>query len=183
MEMRDLNLKLERYTYIDGLTKITNRRMLDNSLKNEWDPALRTQSSLAFIMIDIDFFKSYNDHYGHVKGDECLRRIAKILNRIANRSSDVVARFGGEEFAILVPHANILQATTLAEKCRIAIEEANIPRDFEDAPCRPWVTVSIGVSCAYPTKHNSAKKLVKEADSQLYRAKHNGRNCVASTQA
>ena len=181
IEMRELNEKLERYSFIDGLTKITNRRMLDDSIAKEWNRSLRAKTALAFIMIDLDHFKNYNDHYGHPQGDECLIRIATILNNIANRSSDVVARYGGEEFAILAPHSNIEQAARLAEICRAAIEAERIPQATTgDTHLLDIVTVSIGVSSLVPSETNSAAELIEAADRRLYKAKDAGRNRVCS---
>lgn len=181
IEMRELNEKLEQYSFIDGLTKIMNRRMLDENIAKEWNRALRIKSSLAFIMIDIDHFKRYNDHYGHLQGDECLKRIASILKKIANRSSDVLARYGGEEFAILTPYSDIEQAQKLAEICRHAIEEERIPHALTGDETLSWVTVSIGVSSLVPSENNSIAQLIDAADRQLYKAKNAGRNRVCSS--
>lgn len=180
MEMRELNEKLERYSFIDGLTRITNRRMFDEHLDNEWHRALRIDSALSFIMIDIDFFKNYNDHYGHLQGDDCLVKIAQTLKTVASRSSDIVARYGGEEFAILVPNANVKQACQLAERCRQAIIDLQIPHATTAVDGLNVVSVSIGVSCMTPTMKSSAFTLIDIADKRLYKAKHNGRNCVVS---
>ena len=181
IEMRQLNEKLERYSFIDGLTQITNRRMLDDSVSKEWNRSLRAKTSLAFVMIDLDYFKKYNDHYGHPQGDECLKKIATILNNIANRSSDIVARYGGEEFAILAPYSNIEQATQLAEICRKAIEEEKIPHAYTEDANLKFVTISIGVSSVVPSKNNSIAQLIETADRMLYKAKANGRNRVCSS--
>ena len=155
--------------------------MLDDSIAKEWNRSLRAKTALAFIMIDLDNFKNYNDHYGHPQGDECLIRIATILNNIANRSSDVVARYGGEEFAILAPHSNIEQAARLAEICRAAIEAERIPQATTgDTHLLDIVTVSIGVSSLVPSETNSAAELIEAADRRLYKAKDAGRNRVCS---
>lgn len=181
LEMRTLNEKLERFSFIDGLTEITNRRMLDDSIAKEWNRSLRAKTPLAFIMIDLDYFKKYNDHYGHPQGDECLKRVASALNKIANRSSDVVARYGGEEFAILAPHSNTKQATQLAEICRAAIEEQQIPHAATGDAGLKFVTVSIGVSSLVPSETNSIAELIETADRLLYKAKNAGRNRVCSS--
>lgn len=180
IEMRELNEKLESYSFVDGLTKITNRRMLDESIAKEWNRSLRAQSPLAFIMIDLDYFKKYNDHYGHQQGDECLKKIANILNGVAHRSTDLVARYGGEEFAILTPYANIEQATQLAQICRAAIEEEAIPHAATGEANLNTVTVSIGVNSLIPDENNSIAQLIQGADQLLYKAKNAGRNRVCS---
>lgn len=180
IEMRALNEKLESYSFVDGLTKITNRRMLDDCVAKEWNRALRAKTPLAFIMIDLDYFKKYNDHFGHPQGDECLKKIANILTRVANRSTDVVARYGGEEFAILTPFSDINQATQLAEICRTAIEEEKIPHASTGDASLNIVTVSIGVNSLIPHESNSIAQLIEGADRLLYKAKNAGRNRVFS---
>lgn len=181
IEMQELNKKLESYSFVDGLTKITNRRMLDETIAKEWNRSLRAKTPLAFIMIDLDYFKKYNDHYGHPQGDECLKRIATILNNVANRSSDIVARYGGEEFAILAPHSNIEQATKLAEICRETIEKERIPHSATGVPNLNIVTISIGVSSLVPSQAEDVTQLIEAADRLLYKAKNAGRNCVCSS--
>lgn len=181
LEMRELNEKLERYSFVDGLTKITNRRMLDDSIHKEWKRSRREKTPLAFIMIDLDYFKNYNDHYGHPQGDECLKKVAMILTKIASRSSDVVARYGGEEFAILAPHSNTKQAAQLAEFCRAAIEKERIPHAATGVENLNIVTVSIGVSSIMPNKTNNVRELIEAADRLLYKAKEEGRNRVCSS--
>ena len=180
IEMQALNEKLESYSFVDGLTKITNRRMLDDCVANEWNRALRAKTPLAFIMIDLDYFKEYNDHYGHLQGDECLKKIANTLTRIAHRSTDVVARYGGEEFAILIPLSDIKQATALAEICRTAIEDEGITHVATGDTSLSVVTVSIGVNSIIPDKSNSITQLIDGADRLLYKAKNTGRNRVCS---
>ncbi len=180
MEMRELNEKLQRYSYLDGLTRITNRRMFDETIDNEWNRAIRNDSDISLIMIDIDFFKNYNDHYGHLKGDECLVKIAQKLKEVASRSSDVVARYGGEEFAILVPSANLKHATHLAERCRQAIIDLQIPHATTEVEGLKVVSVSVGVSSMVPAMKSSAFTLLDIADKRLYKAKHSGRNCTVS---
>ncbi|MCB1648504.1 MAG: diguanylate cyclase [Gammaproteobacteria bacterium] len=177
MEMRELNEKLERYSFVDGLTSINNRRMLDISLVREWNRARRAHAPISFIMIDIDFFKLYNDHYGHLQGDECLKKIANILSQVAGRSSDVVARFGGEEFAILAPDATLAQAVQLAEKCRLAVIDSGIEHALTQVPTLGIVSISIGVSCLEPDADNQLLDLIELADKHLYKAKRQGRNC------
>jgi len=178
MEMRELNEKLERLSFIDGLTRITNRRMFDESLDSEWNRAVRTDTSISFVMIDIDFFKHYNDHYGHLQGDECLVKIAQTLKTVASRSLDIVARFGGEEFALLIPSSNIKQAYQLAERCRREIINLQIPHATTEVEGLNIVSISAGVSSMTPTIKSSAFTLIDIADKRLYKAKEAGRNCV-----
>ena len=139
---------------------------------------MRTDSPISFIMIDIDFFKNYNDHYGHLQGDECLVKIAQTLKTVAGRSSDIVARYGGEEFAILLPSANIEQATYVAERCRKAVINLQIPHATTQVDGIDVVSVSLGVACMVPALKSSAFTLLDIADKRLYKAKHQGRNCT-----
>ena len=137
---------------------------------------MRTDSTISFIMLDIDFFKNYNDHYGHLQGDECLVKIAQTLKTVAGRSSDIVARYGGEEFAILLPSANIEQATYVAERCRKAVIDLQIPHATTQVDGIDVVSVSLGVACMVPALKSSAFTLLDIAYKRLYQAKHQGRN-------
>ena len=177
IEMRELNERLESYSFVDGLTKITNRRMLDESIYKEWSRSLRAKTPLAFIMIDLDYFKKYNDHYGHQQGDECLKKIAKILSQIANRSTDVVARYGGEEFVILLVGSTLGEALLRAERIRNDIEQ-NPVCSFEEKNI--FLTVSIGVTQIDPEEDNTIDDMLKRADKALYAAKDKGRNNVVN---
>jgi len=176
IELLNENEKLEHLSAFDGLTDITNRRMFDLNLKKEWLRAQRNASSLSLIMIDIDFFKAYNDNYGHIKGDECLKLIAETLDKIATRSVDMVARFGGEEFAILLPDTDLQQCRKIAENCRSAIFKLQIPHEYSSVS--NVVTISLGVSSSRPKKGVDSLSLIKSADKLLYQAKNNGRNRV-----
>jgi len=176
-ELSEANRKLELLSRSDELTCIANRRMLDETLDKEWLRAIRTGSRLSFILIDIDFFKQYNDNYGHVMGDECLKRVAHALKDVSRRSSDLVARYGGEEFALVLAETD--RAESVAEACRLAILELSIPHAY--SRCAEVVTVSVGICMCRPELNTHHQELIELADNALYRAKDLGRNrvCVA----
>jgi diguanylate cyclase (GGDEF)-like protein len=167
------NEQLLRLSTTDGLTGIANRRMFDQTLQTEWQRCARTRSCLSLLMIDIDHFKRYNDHYGHQTGDECLRQVARILVMCAKRSGELVARYGGEEFAILLPGIEAAEALAIAQRCLQQMEGAHIPH--ADSPVSPWLTVSIGVTSLVASPRESRSELVLQADSALYCAKKAGR--------
>ncbi|ELY1703637.1 GGDEF domain-containing protein [Acinetobacter baumannii] len=157
----------------DALTGLANRRYLDETLDNEWRRALRHETPLTIMMVDIDFFKPYNDSLGHLKGDQCLKDIATAISSIAARSGDLVARYGGEEF-LLLPMTNAQQAKIQAERLMNAIKKIAIVH-----PCSsvsPYVTISVGVATTIPRLNDSISAFVSRADHALYQAKTNGRN-------
>ncbi|CAM0740961.1 GGDEF domain-containing protein [Acinetobacter baumannii] len=158
----------------DALTGLANRRYLDETLDNEWRLALRHETPLTIMMVDIDFFKPYNDSLGHLKGDQCLKDIATAISSIAARSGDLVARYGGEEFLLLFPMTNAQQAKIQAERLMNAIKKIAIVH-----PCSsvsPYVTISVGVATTIPRLNDSISAFVSRADHALYQAKTNGRN-------
>ncbi|HCU0823149.1 GGDEF domain-containing protein [Acinetobacter baumannii] len=158
----------------DALTGLANRRYLDETLDNEWRRALRHETPLTIMMVDIDFFKPYNDSLGHLKGDQCLKDIATAISSIAARSGDLVARYGGEEFLLLFPMTNAQQAKIQAERLMSAIKKIAIVH-----PCSsvsPYVTISVGVATTIPRLNDSISAFVSRADHALYQAKTNGRN-------
>ena len=171
-----LQRELEDLSFKDGLTGVGNRRRLDAILETEWIAARNHQKPLSVMMIDIDFFKQYNDHYGHVGGDDCLKRVANALRSGATRPRDFLARFGGEEFVIVLPETDEKGAAQVAARCREALAEERIPH--ERSTVAPTVTVSIGVGTIVPSAEDSAVSFVEEVDRRLYRAKQRGRNCV-----
>jgi diguanylate cyclase (GGDEF)-like protein len=183
-ELRDAKLTLERLNgelealaSEDGLTGLCNRRKFDATLNLEFVRAVRNRSSLALIMIDVDRFKQFNDRYGHPAGDECLKKIAGVLKDTPGRVSDMAARYGGEELAVLLPETDAVGAHTIAERIRIEIEALAIPHAANPGGV---VTVSAGVSALRPTLHESnPRMLVQEADEALYEAKAQGRNRVS----
>lgn len=174
------NAKLARQAAHDGLLGIANRREFERVLKLEWQRAARERQPLSLLMIDIDCFKCFNDNYGHQKGDTCLREVASVLKAAAARPGDLVARYGGEEMVVLMPHTDLEGANRMAERIHFMLTERAIP--FPDSPVAGHVTVSIGVSAMLPVRNAKQSTLVKQADEGLYMAKEAGRNqtaCVA----
>lgn len=167
---------LRSLAFIDGLTGIANRRHFEEALAVEWRSAQRRQQSLALLMIDVDNFKRYNDHYGHQAGDQCLQAIVATLPKHLGRAHDLAARYGGEEFTCLLPDCDVPSAKSIAEQLRQAVVELEIPH----AASLEWaqVTISIGVAAVIPNGETTSSDLLKCADNALYAAKHNGRNRV-----
>jgi diguanylate cyclase (GGDEF)-like protein len=173
-------LSLHNLAAIDGLTGIANRRTLDDKLSNEWRCCLRVAAPLAFVIIDVDYFKRYNDAYGHQKGDDCLRAVANVLSLATFRSADLVGRYGGEEFAVIMPNTPLDGAVAVAERICLAIRQREFPHTQSEVG--PFLTISLGVSVLVPNSASSPAQLVEEADKALYRAKHSGRNRVVATE-
>jgi len=169
---------LERISLIDGLTGIANRRHFDQTLEKEWRRALHHGDILSLALIDIDFFKKYNDYYGHLAGDECLQKVGSILTESLKRASDLGARYGGEEFVILLPSTAKDGALTVTERIRSNVEELRISHEMSEVA--KHVTVSIGVAAIRPELDKVPSKLIRQADSALYQAKNAGRNRVCS---
>lgn len=176
LELKRRGDLLEQLAGMDGLTGIPNRRRFDETLTLEWNRTRRHGAPLALILLDIDFFKSYNDHYGHPQGDDCLRKVAAVLAATLQRASDTLARYGGEEFAAILPDTSLDSAVDMAELMRCRVMDLAIPHGYSRvAAC---VTVSLGVAACIPAERNSAAELVEAADGALYQAKHAGRNRV-----
>lgn len=178
-KLDELNKKLEKLSAQDPLTKLLNRRALDKKLKETWSLISRQdpdQGVVSVIMVDIDHFKQFNDHYGHPEGDICLKRVALALKQQTNRSSDYVARFGGEEFVIILPQTTKNGALKLAEEVLLAIQQESIEHKYSKVS--DVVTLSVGVSTGQPSKIGY-KELIKQADKALYDSKHAGRNQVS----
>lgn len=165
---------LEAMAWIDGLTGIPNRRRFDQTLEIEWKRAQRSQLSLGLLMLDVDFFKAYNDHHGHGAGDICLKQVASLLTASASRSSDLAARYGGEEFVMLIPETEIDGVHKMAERLCQRIESQQIPHAVSSVSA--WITVSIGYAALIPQQDQSPLTLLDEADKMLYQAKRAGRN-------
>jgi diguanylate cyclase (GGDEF)-like protein len=172
----DLVKSLLAISTLDGLTGIPNRRHFDSILAKEWNRASRSKTSISLIMCDIDYFKPYNDHYGHQKGDNCLIQVAIMLQELARRDDDMAARYGGEEFAVILPTTTIDNAKDIAEQMRLAIQETCIPHKYSLTD--NIITVSFGVATVIPQREQSSTILVSFADKALYKAKQLGRNRV-----
>jgi diguanylate cyclase (GGDEF)-like protein len=174
--------ELQGLAFRDGLTGLFNRRHFDRELGLQWQQQVRTESerSLAVIMVDVDAYKSYNDHYGHQGGDDCLRTIAQAIANLARRPADVMARYGGEEFALILKETGQQDALLVAERIRQGIEALQLPHAASGAGI---VTISAGVAARRPCEGGTASELVAAADRALYAAKKGGRNrtCVADT--
>jgi diguanylate cyclase (GGDEF)-like protein len=168
--------ELRRLSISDELTTLGNRRHFDLMLDQEWMRSMRSATPVSLILLDIDYFKNFNDNYGHQAGDECLRLVAQKVRGVAKRTGDTSARYGGEEFALLLPDTELADAATIAEKCRACVESLNIPHGHSTV-C-DVVTISAGVSTMVPDGNTSRKALVEAADKALYRAKADGRNRV-----
>jgi diguanylate cyclase (GGDEF)-like protein len=172
------NHELKRLASLDGLTGIANRRHFDEVLEREWRRAMRQGTELSVLMCDIDFFKQYNDTYGHLEGDECLRQIANAFTAAMDRGGDLIARYGGEEFAAVLPETSLGGALFVAERMKLAIAQlklANTGSPFGH------VTASFGIASAVPMPETTPLSLVDAADRALYQAKHEGKNRVCRT--
>lgn len=174
-ELEEANKRLAELSMTDGLTGIANRRKFDAAIVEEWSRAVRTGSTLSLIMLDIDHFKKYNDHYGHQQGDDCLRRVADVLRAGARRQGDLVTRYGGEEFCMILPDTSLEGAFESAERLRREVEELKMPHVQSDFG---MITISLGVAASTPGRDQGPAELLRLADESLYRAKSEGRNCV-----
>jgi diguanylate cyclase (GGDEF)-like protein/PAS domain S-box-containing protein len=177
-ELIKLQKELEELSFKDGLTGVANRRMFDSVIETEWLKARQNKQPLSLIIIDIDFFKEYNDFYGHLQGDDCLKQVAETLNNVKARSRDFFGRFGGEEFVMLLPEADENAAWLIAERCRQALFKKQIPH--EQSKVSQLLTISLGVSTMIPSQDVEHTELISRADKQLYQAKQKGRNCIQS---
>lgn len=167
---------LRSWAYLDGLTGVHNRRFFDERVNAEMGRAIRNQTALSLVMLDVDFFKRFNDHYGHQAGDDCLRRVAKTLKTSLMRSGDNIARYGGEEFVCLLPDTGFAGAMQLAETIRKDVFDLQI--EHATSSVAPFVTVSLGIGCKPEKAHGSANSLINLADTQLYKAKEHGRHRI-----
>ncbi|CAK6687172.1 hypothetical protein IFHNHDMJ_00146 [Synechococcus sp. CBW1107] len=165
-EGQELTAQLKSLASTDGLTAVGNRRSFDEGLSEEWSRGLRSGQPLSLLLLDVDHFKLYNDLYGHVQGDACLRTIADVIRSQARRSSDLVCRIGGEEFAVLLPETPLAEATKLAHDILATLDAMALVHG--SSPVVGWVTASIGVACAIPQRDESASLLMERADQALY---------------
>ena len=151
--LQEANELLQHLSTIDGLTGVSNRRAFDERLKMEWNRGSRNSTSLSLIMLDIDYFKAYNDTYGHQGGDGCLKQVASVIQETLGRSTDLLCRYGGEEFCVILPETNEAGAKAVGEKIRNAIEELKIPHS--GSKILPWVTISAGTATMIPSVYTS----------------------------
>jgi len=181
IELKQLRDELAQFALKDALTGLPNRRSFDETFALEWRRAKRVNSELALIMVDVDFFKEFNDFYGHIEGDYCLKQIAKVFTKYINRSHDFVARYGGEEFIFILPDTDLKGASALAEKLRSGVEQERIPH--QKSHISDYVTISLGVNSYKPSQDDekglSGDCALVELDQQLYQAKRSGRNRLA----
>lgn len=172
---------LQSLAHKDGLTGLANRRSFDIRLEAEIQHGTRSKKPFALLLCDVDYFKPYNDTYGHQQGDECLKTVASLLNAQAGRPTDLVARYGGEEFAVILSDIEPDGVAVVAENIRKAIYDANMAHGA--SPSYERVTISVGWVCAVPEDGESAEEWIEKADSALYQAKHSGRNQVCRARA
>lgn len=177
-KLDEANRELTRLSTADGLTGIANRRRFDETLLKEWRRCAREERPLSLLLIDVDFFKPFNDNYGHQVGDECLKAVARTLAQTLHRPSDLAARYGGEEFGVILPGTDEQGALAVAESLREAVQQLGITHRFSDVA--QVVTISIGLACMTPQRGNESGfiRLLKEADEALYQAKTGGRNRI-----
>jgi diguanylate cyclase (GGDEF)-like protein/PAS domain S-box-containing protein len=177
-QLAALRRELEELSFKDGLTGVANRRRFDIVMETEWNNACRAKQPISLLMLDIDCFKQYNDQYGHLEGDQCLKRVAKLLNLAAMRPRDFVARFGGEEFILLLPDTDESGAFKIASRCRDLIAGEHIPHDGSDVS--KYLTASIGLCTVTPQCGDDVQTFIEMADRKMYQAKQRGRNTIIS---
>ena len=176
LALQKANSELQRLATLDDLTQIANRRRFDEHLLQEWRRARRDHTALAAVLCDIDYFKSYNDHYGHLRGDDALHAVAQTIQKVLKRPMDVAARFGGEEFAIILPNTDVQGAIRVAQDVKDALAEMKI--EHATSKTDGFLTCSFGVASIIPVDDETLKKLIDMSDKALYLAKANGRNQI-----
>jgi diguanylate cyclase (GGDEF)-like protein len=176
--LKQANLELQRLVTIDGLTQLANRRHFDDYLSNEWRRMSRENQFLSLILCDVDFFKRYNDYYGHLSGDDCLKQIAQAIQASIHRPADLAARYGGEEFVVILPNTPLNGAITVAQTIQAAVRSLQIPHHYSSVS--ETVTLSLGVCSLIPNPAFSPASLIETADQALYTAKQQGRDRFAS---
>jgi diguanylate cyclase (GGDEF)-like protein len=173
-ELEEKNAKLELLSSLDGLTGLFNRRYFDDNLLKEWKQAIRDSTCLSLLIVDIDYFKNYNDYYGHLEGDDCLRKVAQSLYEALLRPTDIVARYGGEEFTVILPNTGSEGAEKVAKRMMDSVARLDIVH--KTSSVAETVTISIGVSSIFPSGKLAVTSLLDRADKALYQAKEEGRN-------
>jgi diguanylate cyclase (GGDEF)-like protein len=176
LELRRKYELLEAYAFIDALTEVSNRRRCDQALADEWSRARRARRPLSLIYWDVDYFKAFNDRYGHGRGDDCLRRLAATAAATLTRSGDFIGRYGGEEFLVLLPYTEHAHALEIAGRMSAAIDGLGIPHAV--SPVAEHVTVSMGVVTVDPYRRLALREITDAADRALYAAKHTGRHRI-----
>jgi len=170
---------LDQLAYLDGLTEISNRRRFEEVFQKEWSRAVRNGTMISLAMVDVDYFKQYNDNYGHAMGDIALQQIAKSLNRVLRRPGDLIARYGGEEFVLMLPETDGESARMVADRSLRKVTELEIAHQY--SPISDYVSISIGLATIQPSAKTQPMDLMSAADKNLYRAKESGRNRTVST--
>jgi diguanylate cyclase (GGDEF)-like protein/PAS domain S-box-containing protein len=173
-----LQKELEELSYKDSLTGVGNRRMFDSVMDLAWTNAQRNSQPLSLLLLDIDHFKQYNDHYGHIPGDECLKRVANVLSSVVAREKDSLARLGGEEFALILPETSAPAANLVADRCRTLILNEQIPH--KNSQIGSVLTVSLGVGTIVPSLEDQPMRFIETVDRLLYQAKRGGRNRIVA---
>lgn len=171
--------QLEMLSNLDGLTNIYNRRYFNSCYQQEWQRMMRNQQYLSIIMCDIDYFKTYNDYYGHLAGDECIYKIAQTIRNNIRRSSDFVARYGGEEFVVVLPNTTVKAAIKIAENIKESVKKLRIPH--KKSSISDYISISFGIAAIIPNLDITSETLISMADQALYNAKNLGRNCIQIT--
>jgi len=174
-ELKIANCSLQNLATIDGLTQVANRRQFDTFLAQSWQQSLEEKQPLGIILCDIDFFKPYNDTYGHQAGDDCLKQVAAVISKTVTDEDSLVARYGGEEFVVVINGAKRQKLVTLVQAIRGAVEGLQVPHRSSNA--HPWVTLSVGAASLIPRREWTSDDLLRQADQALYQAKADGRNC------
>ncbi|MDQ7002046.1 MAG: diguanylate cyclase [Ghiorsea sp.] len=173
------NEALEKLSKNDGLTGIPNKRYFIEYMKQEWRRCMGSGLPISLLFIDVDHFKPYNDHYGHLQGDTCLKKVAQALHHSMNRNADIAFRYGGEEFAIVLPEVDYEEMCDLGESVVQVLRDLKLPHAYSSAA--DFVTISVGGATVLPSLENHTSSIIKQADKGVYKAKESGRNCFIAT--
>jgi diguanylate cyclase (GGDEF)-like protein len=180
-QLEAANQALQQLANVDGLTNVANRRHFDQCINSQWLTLAQEKAALSLILCDIDYFKRYNDKYGHPAGDTCLQKVATVLKYTAQTNQNLVARYGGEEFAVIMPHTGAAAAVSIAASMQAAVRELEILH--VESAVSQYVTLSLGVGTIIPSFDSSPQELITTADKALYQAKEQGRNRIILKQA